>query len=484
MNRLLPRFAFLHCSCLIMTLSVTGWAQSKAPAKPDEAMTEAKRIEAEYRKLNDMPAAKELAELNAKLSASYQTEQKERSAAQLKMAEFRKTEAYQAYEKKRLELDRQQAVASEAARKLVADAARQLYSTRHAELRKLAATNRPAARPLEFDVLTYPRVDGSTSTHPLSVIIASHILGTAYEWIYPEPTGHPWHNRPKIPANLFLPGMPGRASDTAEGAAFIHSDSRFEFDLAASRTVAKPLQPGQQRVAIMINSLLAASSTTHDAYVNLIEGRCDLNLTARAMSADEAKLAADKGVKIKLEPIARDALVFIVNHKNPVKSLTTQQLPRIYTEKIIKWNEVGGAAEPLRALWRERNSGSRELFDALITSDHAPIPEPKERWTGMFSDSMSGPFNRVTQDAVSLGYSLYYYEHFMALSPYTRMLAINDVEPTPATIAAGQYPYVTEVYAAYRADDPATSPARQLLAWLLSPAGQAVVRESGYVPVK
>jgi phosphate transport system substrate-binding protein len=234
----------------------------------------------------------------------------------------------------------------------------------------------------------------------------------------------------------------------------------------------------------MINSLLATSSNTHDAYVNLIEGRCDLNLTTRAMSTDEAKLAGDKGVKIKLQPIAHDALVFIVNQKNPIKSITSQQIQRIYAEEIKNWEELGVTNQPIRALWRERNSGSRELFDALVTKDQQPIPEPKNRWVGMFSDSMGGPFNRVTQDAQSLGYSIYYYEHYMALSPYTRMVAINGIEPTPETILSGKYPYVADVYAAYRADEPAGSPAMKLLEWLLSPEGQATVRESGYAPVK
>jgi phosphate transport system substrate-binding protein len=72
----------------------------------------------------------------------------------------------------------------------------------------------------------------------------------------------------------------------------------------------------------------------------------------------------------------------------------------------------------------------------------------------------------------------------MALSPYTRTVAIDGVEPNDDTIASGKYPYTAEVYAAYRGNESTNSPAMKLLGWLVSPEGQAVVRESGYVPAK
>jgi phosphate transport system substrate-binding protein len=231
----------------------------------------------------------------------------------------------------------------------------------------------------------------------------------------------------------------------------------------------------------MINSLLAISTSTHDAYTNLVEGKCDLNLTARAPSADELAIARKKGVTIELRPIAKDALVFIVNQKNLIKSIGRQEVMQIYQGHINSWAQFGGVARSIVPLWRERNSGSRELFDALVSKGQH-LPEPTSN--NLFSNSMAGPYNQVTQDVNSLGYSVFYYEHFMALSPYTRVVAIDGIEPNAESIASGKYPLTADVYAAYRAGDPADSPAMKLLAWLLSPEGQAVVRESGYVPAK
>jgi ABC-type phosphate transport system substrate-binding protein len=255
-----------------------------------------------------------------------------------------------------------------------------------------------------------------------------------------------------------------------------------EFTFVDSLVVARATKPEEDRLAILINSLLAASSSTHSAYVNLITRKCDLNLTARGPSAEEKALAKKEGVAIELKPIAGDALVFIVNQQNPVKTISRQQIVEIYKGSLGDWAALGGVSAAVTAFWRERNSGSRELFDSLVTPGQ-PLPEPNRRHN-LFSDSMAGPYNQISVNPKGIGYSVYYYEHFMALSPYTRTVAIDGVEPGPDSIANQKYPYTCEVFAAYRADEPQDSPTMRLLRWLLSPEGQAVVRESGYVPIK
>lgn len=384
-----------------------------------------------------------------------------------KMEKIRQTDAYRKYAQDRRALEAQRSAVWEVERKAIADAARAIYAARHGEIRSVAKPDLPEARKLGFDVLTYPRVDGSTSSEPLSVVVASRVLGVPYAWIYPEPTGRAWRNQPDV-SEYFLPG-------SSRG----YDPRNYDFQLATLRVVAKPEQKAQQRLAVMINSLLAASTSTHDAYVNLIEGKSDLNLAARPPSESERKLAVEKGVVIKLEPVARDAFVIVVNRKNPVKGLTRQQVREIYEERITEWKAVGGGDGKITAFRRERDSGSRELFDALVMQGQA-LSEDR-RFRDLYANSMGGPFSQVTQMADGLGYSIYYYEHFMAASPFTRTLAIDGVEPTAETIASGEYPWVTRVYVAYREGEAQDSPGMKLMRWLLSAEGQSVVRESGYV---
>jgi ABC-type phosphate transport system substrate-binding protein len=421
------------------------------------------------KRLDEMPAAVEYRRQTQVLDDLEKKHRERVMRLYEKREKLAQSPGYKEYLKRRADLESKRESAWEGERKAMAGAAQQLYAARHAEIRGLAPAQVPEGRSLKFDVLNYPRVDGSTSTGPLSIILACRILGAPYEWIYPEPAGHPWPARRDL-SPFFLPAAASRAPRD------------LELQLATLNVVAKPEWKGGERLAVMINSLLAASSSTHDAYVNLIEGRSDLNLTARPPSESERKLAAEKKVEVRLEPVARDAFVFIVNQKNPVKGLTRGQVRQIYEEKITDWGAVGGAAGKIRALRRERDSGSRELFDALVMGGQ-PLAEG-ERYASLYGYGMGGPYSQLTQDASGLGYSVYYYEHFMAASPYTRLLPIDGVEPSAKTIASGAYPWVTRVYVAYRASERENSPAMKLLRWLLSPEGQAVVRESGYVPEK
>lgn len=96
---------------------------------------------------------------------------------------------------------------------------------------------------------------------------------------------------------------------------------------------------------------------------------------------------------------------------------------------------------------------------------------------------MFGIYLRLTGDERGIGYSVYYYERYMSGSPRTRVIAVDGVEPSTETIASRKYPFVSEVFVVTRGDLPPTAPARRLRDWLLSAEGQAVVRESGYVPL-
>jgi phosphate transport system substrate-binding protein len=71
----------------------------------------------------------------------------------------------------------------------------------------------------------------------------------------------------------------------------------------------------------------------------------------------------------------------------------------------------------------------------------------------------------------------------MSGSPRTRTIAVDGVEPTYETIRQRKYPYTTEVFVVTRKGIVPTDPAARLRNWLLSPEGQSVVRESGYVPL-
>lgn len=450
--------------------SIWIWLAAAASHGAEELFPETDRRTAEIEELRkSIPEVVEADQLTQTL-VELEKRQESFAAAKIKrLKELQESDAYIEFEEKRNALMDKREDAWEVERKIMAEEAQKIYSARHEEIRAKARRRLPGAGALGLDVLNFPRVDGSTSTGPLSVIVASRILGLPYVWEYTEPTGRIWHDA--FDAYLKFKLTPEE-----------YDKQNRELSLNRLAVVAQPERREQLRIAKLINSEISVSTTTHDGYVNLIEGHSDLTLSARPPSASERKLAAEKGVNLILKPIAMDAFVFLVNRKNPVKSLSRAQVRDIYEKRVVKWDDLGWAGGQIQAFRRQRDSGSRELFDQLVMG--VAETGDDDRNADLYSSGMAGPFNQVTRDAAGIGYSVYYYEHFMAASPYTRLLAIDGVEPSFETISSGAYPWVTPVYAVCREGVPADSPGMRLLEWLLTEEGQSVVLESGYVPVR
>jgi phosphate transport system substrate-binding protein len=234
----------------------------------------------------------------------------------------------------------------------------------------------------------------------------------------------------------------------------------------------------------MVNKMLVSHDGTHGAYEKVIQSESDMGLVARPPSPDELDLAKEKGVELEAVPFALDAFVFIKNYRNPVTSLTIRQIQDIYAGKITNWTAVGGDDSAIRACQRNRNSGSQELMEKLVMKDipFKDVPDRHAPKTVLYG--MGGPFLALSRNEEAIAYSVYYYEHFMAGSPDTELLAVDGVLPSYDTIHAGTYPYVTRVYVVTRKGLAPDSQAAKLRNWLLSDEGQAVVRESGYVPIR
>ena len=332
-----------------------------------------------------------------------------------------------------------------------------IYEARQAELVCRARPEIPAGRKLGFALHDYPLVNGSTSTHPLGVLVACRLLGVDYTWTnrYHRPTS----NR----------GI--RASDAYW---FEMSDYLVQYRLLATGE-----SRFAERTAAFVNKQIVIHNGTHGGYVALTEKRSDLALLARRPSSKETKSAAGKGITFDVRPVALDAFVFVTHRSNPVRSLTTGQLKGIYSGQVGNWTEVGGHAAGIDAYQRNETSGSQQLMLSAFMGK-TPILKSRNR---LLRASMGGPYSALTENQNGIAYSVYFYEHFMAASPYTRALAVDGVEPTAETIRKKTYPYTTEVYVVIRKSEPAVSHARKLRDWLLTEEGQAVVSESGYVPL-
>jgi phosphate transport system substrate-binding protein len=285
----------------------------------------------------------------------------------------------------------------------------------------------------------FPKIDGSTSTQPLKMLIACKLLGIRCEWT----------NAPTFSGLLgekWL--MPFREDIPADYPDF--------FD---------------ERIKV---------SQTHGAFVNLIDGNVDLIMTHRTLSPDEKAYADEKGVTLTETPVALDAFVFIVHPDNPVKSLTAGQIRDIYTRTITNWRQVGGNDENISAFVRPSNSGSQEVMESLVMKD-AVIDDSFEAGEIV---SMAGVFPEVTHFTNGICYTFDYYKETMMQVSHADVpkLAVNNIFPNAETVANRTYPFVAEVHLAIRSDTDRNSMAYKLYELLQTTAGKNVIAESGYIP--
>ena len=281
--------------------------------------------------------------------------------------------------------------------------------------------------PPPITLANFPRLDGSTSTSPLGTLIGCHFFELKCDWVE-------W--------------------------------------IDGSRRLAPFLNEAEEFPSIVHNG-------THSAYENLIQNNADLILVARLPSPDEESLAAALGVDLDPQPIALDAFVFLLHEDNPVDSLTTEELQRIYTGELTNWGELGGNLAEIHPYQRNENSGSQQLMKNLVMKDLKMVAAPEM----LLLMKMIAPFYAVSEDPDGIGYSVYYYEENMAPNEYVKLCGVDGFLPDPDSIQSGAYPFTTEVYAVIREDLSRDSTAYLMREWLLSADGQVLIEESGYVPL-
>ena len=225
---------------------------------------------------------------------------------------------------------------------------------------------------------------------------------------------------------------------------------------------------------------------TVEAYERLIRGDVDVIFCAGPSDA-QVKMAEKAGLQFQLTPIGKEAFVFFVNSKNPVTGLTVDEIRGIYSGEITNWKDVGGKWQRIRPFQRAENSGSQTSLEKLMEGYELMEPEKEDRIAGMGGIIRSVASYRNFENA--LGFSFRYFSTEMVVDEQIRLLALNGVLPTQDTIRDGSYPIASEFYAVTAVPISGEQPEPKaeltaLLEWILSPQGQRIVEDTGYVAVK
>jgi phosphate transport system substrate-binding protein len=209
----------------------------------------------------------------------------------------------------------------------------------------------------------------------------------------------------------------------------------------------------------------------------LINGTTNICASSRPIKKDEVvqleKKFGYKGLEIR---VAMDGLAIYVHKSNPVKQLTMAQVKDIFTGKVTNWKQVGGNDKPILLYSRENNSGTYEFFKehVLNKQDFAASAQHMAGTAALI--------NAVSKDNNAIGFGGAAYAKNVKALPIAKEASAKAVGPTAATIHDGSYPISRFLYF-YLNQKPAGS-VKKFIDWVISPAGQKVVSEVGYYPIK
>jgi phosphate transport system substrate-binding protein len=223
-------------------------------------------------------------------------------------------------------------------------------------------------------------------------------------------------------------------------------------------------------------SIEAAGTVT--GFAGLAEGQCDIAMASRPMSDEESSALKRKRIGDLRAPatehvIALDGIAVIVHSNNNVQSLDLDQLKAIFTGQVRDWSAAGGSPGPIDVYAPDDKSGTYDTFRQLVLETH-PLMSSAKR----FVDSIELSDNVATEVGAIGFVGLAYVRSAKAVAISER--GSLPTLPTSFTVANESYPLSRRLYL-YTLPRPRTALVTSLVNFALSPEGQQVVRETGFV---
>ncbi len=180
--------------------------------------------------------------------------------------------------------------------------------------------------------------------------------------------------------------------------------------------------------------------------------------------------------KTKLIPVAWDALVVIVNKKNRLSNITTDQLKKVFLGKIKNWKQLGGPDKPIKVVIRKNKiNGVSYMLRVMVFKD------PQIDFT---SDAIvkksSGPLEKfIEKELYAIGIS--------GISSAKKrkglkFLSLDGISPSKKNIISGRYSLARPLYLTLGPNP--SKEVKDFVKFALSDEGQAIISKQGTVSLK
>lgn len=200
----------------------------------------------------------------------------------------------------------------------------------------------------------------------------------------------------------------------------------------------------------------------------LLEGAIDVALVSRSLSPTERELGLVE------TPYARVPVIVAVNASVPDQDLSAAELVAIYRAEQTTWSD----GSPIVVLQREPGDSSHRVVSAKVPGFEDANVAAWERGTYrvLYRDDDMRDALASTAGAIGL-----FGQGGIPVGLPVRAVEIEGIAPTLDSIADGAYPYTKDL--AFVSAGPPRGTAADFVAFAHSPAGRAVVRTYGALPI-
>lgn len=216
--------------------------------------------------------------------------------------------------------------------------------------------------------------------------------------------------------------------------------------------------------------IAAEGSTTGIAAI--IDGTAQIGMASRRAKSSEIGAASAKGVNMRPTVVAYDGIAVIVNASNPIKSLTKKQVEQIFTGDVADWSGAGGTGGKISIYTRNTSSGTYSEFKELAM---------KKRDYAGGSQKMAGNeqiASEVGKNPAGVGYVGMAYTKANGI----KVVNIDGAVPAVKSVQDHSYPYWRPTF--YYTNGEPSGVAKEFLDFTVSAAGQKIVNQVGFVPIK
>jgi phosphate transport system substrate-binding protein len=201
----------------------------------------------------------------------------------------------------------------------------------------------------------------------------------------------------------------------------------------------------------------------------LLAGALDIAVSSKPLKPEEAAQG------LELHPFGRTPLVVVTGSNVPVTNISTENLEAIYSGRTRKWPNN----ENIRVVLRPLEDIDTKILRGLSPGMDEAVTLAQSR-RGMITAVTDPESNQAVANMIgSIGTSGL--ANILVEKTSLKILSLNGVMPTTASLAEGRYPLAKEIHFVFRS--PLPESARKFLHFIYADKGRSIAENVGVLTV-